>query len=143
MHRDVKPGNVMITRDGRVKVLDFGLAKLVERTPDEATQDALATRAGTILGTAAYMSPEQAEGRPVDGRSDIFSLGGVLYEMLAGRRPFAGTSDIGVITAILRDTPAPLRTARKDVSRRRRLDRRSLPRQGPGGPVRERRCLAR
>ena len=115
VHRDIKPGNVMVTPDGRVKVLDFGLAKLVERTPDEATKTALATRAGMILGTAAYMSPEQAEGRPVDGRSDIFSLGGVLYEMLAGRRPFAGASDIGVITAILRDTPAPLRTARKDV----------------------------
>jgi eukaryotic-like serine/threonine-protein kinase len=115
VHRDIKPGNIMITRDGRVKVLDFGLAKLVERAPDEATKTALATRAGVILGTAAYMSPEQAEGRPVDRRSDIFSLGGVLYEMLAGRRPFAGTSDIGVITAILRDTPTPVQSARRDV----------------------------
>src|SRR5215208_3485980 len=115
VHRDIKPGNIMITRDGRVKVLDFGLAKLVERAPDEATKTALATRAGVILGTAAYMSPEQAEGRPVDRRSDIFSLGGVLYEMLAGRRPFAGSSDIGVITAILRDTPAPVQSARRDV----------------------------
>jgi eukaryotic-like serine/threonine-protein kinase len=115
VHRDIKPGNIMVTRDGRVKVLDFGLAKLVERAPDEATKTAFGTRVGTIVGTAAYMSPEQAEARPVDRRSDIFSLGAVLYEMLAGRRPFAGTSDIGTITAILRDTPAPLRTARKDV----------------------------
>src|SRR5215212_9285675 len=115
VHRDIKPGNIMVTRDGRVKVLDFGLAKLVEHAPDDATKTSLATRAGVILGTAAYMSPEQAEGRPVDRRSDIFSLGGVLYEMLAGRRPFAGGSDIGTITAILRDAPAPLRTARKEI----------------------------
>jgi eukaryotic-like serine/threonine-protein kinase len=81
VHRDIKPGNIMVTRDGRVKVLDFGLAKLVERAPDEATKTAFGTRVGTIVGTAAYMSPEQAEARPVDRRSDIFSLGAVLYEI--------------------------------------------------------------
>ena len=133
----------MVTRDGRVKVLDFGLAKLVERTPDEATMTALATRAGMILGTAAYMSPEQAEGRPVDARSDIFSLGGVLYEMLAGRRPFAGASDIGVITAILRDTPAAAanRAEGRAAVVAAIVDR--VPGQGPRGALLQRRCVAR
>ena len=74
----------------------------------------LDTRPGLIMGTAAYMSPEQAEGRPVTARSDIFSLGAVLYEMLSGRRPFAGHSDLGLITSILRDQPPPLRSVRPE-----------------------------
>jgi eukaryotic-like serine/threonine-protein kinase len=111
VHRDIKPANVMITTDGRAKVLDFGLAKLAERPAGDATVTAVGTRAGTILGTAAYMSPEQAQGEPADARSDLFSLGAVLYEMIAGRRPFGGTSDVGVLTAILRDAPPPLATA--------------------------------
>jgi eukaryotic-like serine/threonine-protein kinase len=115
IHRDIKPANIMIMPDGRAKVLDFGLAKLVDRGPAESTMSALGTRPGLIMGTAAYMSPEQAEGRPLDARSDIFSLGAVLYEMLAGRRPFAGDSDIAVITSILRDTPPPIRSVRPDV----------------------------
>ena len=105
----------MITRDGRAKVLDFGLAKLIERAPAEATITEVATEAGVVMGTAAYMSPEQAEGGLVTGRSDIFSFGAVLYEMLTGRRPFGGTTNVSVITAILRDQPAPLRTVRPDV----------------------------
>jgi formylglycine-generating enzyme required for sulfatase activity/pimeloyl-ACP methyl ester carboxylesterase/predicted Ser/Thr protein kinase len=125
VHRDVKPANVIVGAEGRVKVLDFGLAKLVERERGGggATSDSTATaasvvertRQGVILGTVAYMSPEQAEGRPVDARSDVFSLGAVLYEMLVGRRPFEGDSYLQTLTAILRDAPPPLATLRPDV----------------------------
>ena len=115
VHRDVKPGNVMVTPDGRIKVLDFGLAKLLERDPSLTTMTGVGTRSGVIMGTAAYMSPEQAEGRQVDARSDVFSFGAVLYEMLTGRRPFAGNSDLGVITSILRDQPPSLRSIRSEL----------------------------
>ncbi|MGE5715198.1 MAG: protein kinase domain-containing protein [Acidobacteriota bacterium] len=125
VHRDVKPANIIVGRDGRARVLDFGLAKLAERGAGGllATADSTATaaslvertRQGAILGTVAYMSPEQADGRPVDARSDVFSLGAVLYEMLAGRRPFEGDSYLQTLTAILRDSPPPLRTVRPEV----------------------------
>ena len=109
-HRDLKPANIMVGLDGRVKVLDFGLAKLHEpaSVPDGMTSLPTAEHAtgeGRIVGTAAYMSPEQAEGKPLDHRTDIFSFGVVLYEMATGERPFQGDTTISVISSIVKDTP--------------------------------------
>jgi Tol biopolymer transport system component len=111
VHRDIKPENVMVRPDGLVKVLDFGLVKLTA-TPDspasEPTQTAFHTDAGSVVGTVAYMSPEQARAQQVDGRTDVWSLGVVLYEMVAGRPPFAGSSRSDVLAAILDRDPDPL-----------------------------------
>ena len=111
LHRDIKPLNILVTTSGYAKLADFGLATFSGPVaPDLATRtvDASDTQRGTIAGTIAYMSPEQAEGRGLDARSDVFSFGVVLYELLAGRRPFDGQSDVAVFHAITHDTPAQL-----------------------------------
>ena len=114
VHRDIKPENVMLRRDGYVKVLDFGLAKLAFTTSDPANSQAetraieLKTTPGVLMGTVAYMSPEQARGFPVDVRTDVWSLGVVLYEMVAGRQPFAGATPTDIIISIVEREPEPL-----------------------------------
>ena len=110
-HRDLKPANVMLDADGRLKVLDFGLAKLLDKEDEQEDDKTVAdsdTAEGMVLGTVSYMSPEQAEGKEIDHRSDIFSLGVILYEMATGKRPFEGDTRISTISSILRDEPTPV-----------------------------------
>ena len=123
VHRDLKPGNIMVDGQGVVKVVDFGLAKLAARKVLGELSDAQATKTdtafgteeGAILGTVAYMSPEQAEGKPVDGRSDIFSFGALLYELITRRRAFQADSSLAILTAILREDPKPASSVARGI----------------------------
>src|SRR5256884_4951167 len=121
VHRDIKPDNVFITNDGRVKILDFGLAKLIGAVDATQAQTDVPTRKvntdpGTVMGTMGYMSPEQLKGQPADHRSDIFSFGAILYEMLSGKRAFRGDSMAETTSAILREDPPDLSETNKTVS---------------------------
>ncbi len=109
VHRDIKPGNILLSRDGKVQVTDFGIAR--------AEAGSTMTQTGTILGTAYYLSPEQAQGLPLDGRSDIYSLGVVLYEMLTGRRPFEGDSPVSIAYKHVREMPKAPKAYRDDIPR--------------------------
>src|SRR5271165_750116 len=117
VHRDLKPANVMVSTEGRVKVLDFGLAKDIRAAQlNDATMTSDSrTQVGVVMGTPAYMSPEQTSGRPLDHRTDIFSMGVLLHEMATGRRPFDGSSPAELVSAILRDTPPSVSETRPDL----------------------------
>jgi hypothetical protein len=115
VHRDLKPANVIVTATGTAKILDFGLATVVEGRGGETSTFAALSGPGVVAGTAAYMSPEQAEGRTVDARSDVFAFGVLLFELATGRRPFERDSAVATLAAILRDPAPPLADLRPDL----------------------------
>ncbi len=117
VHRDLKPENIFVTKDGRVKILDFGLAKLIEVEGSvSASNLPTATEPGIVMGTLAYLSPEQVKGEPADERSDLFALGVILFEMLSGQRPFRGDSGAETMAAILKEDPAELSVTNRNIS---------------------------
>ncbi len=120
IHRDLKPENLFITKDGRVKILDFGLAKLTQVDASSHTSMATVTHGGTeaglVMGTAGYMSPEQVRGMALDPRSDIFSFGAILYEMLSGKRAFHGNTPADTMSSILKEDPPELSETNRNVS---------------------------
>ncbi len=140
VHRDLKPENLMVSKDGYVKILDFGLAKLTETVSQDAsvlpTAIAAPTQPGTVMGTAGYMSPEQASGQSVDYRSDQFTLGAILYEMATGKRAFQRKTGAETLVAIIKEEPEPISPGRPEGSGARALDRRAPARQGPRGALR-------
>jgi serine/threonine protein kinase len=116
LHRDIKPENILVARNGYAKLADFGLAKLTETLQDDAsTLVESRTRQGVIIGSIPYMSPEQASGKPLDTRSDIFSFGVVLFELLTGRRPFEGATSLELLQAIINVAPPSLAEIRPEI----------------------------
>ena len=132
MHRDIKPANVMLTAAGEVKVMDFGIARALD------DMSATMTQTSAVIGTAQYLSPEQARGEQVDARSDLYSTGCLLYELLTGRPPFVGDSPVSVAYQHVREDPVPPSQIDPDVSRERRRDRAQVAGQGPRQPLPDR-----